>query len=207
MSDAVQPSQENTASDLTGVQWLVAVFDACTADKATSDPDGRRAVMRTVEQLIAGIVPTWETDFFLLAGRLNDHSLSRSTRDAIAVNLAKAAPLMTSRQQRLDSWLSAYTSAVAMLRGFQSDALDRYSKGFEAWQATLSKINADRSEADMKELQRAVEAAVPDTEHAKGLLAFANLMFGDEISDLNRIAADGAEEAKLFAEASCATMH
>jgi hypothetical protein len=187
------------------LEYLLAVLDFCVGDNSPSDPDDRRAIIEAIEGHLAAIVPTNESDFFLLAGRLTDRSLSQPTRDAIAGNIAKAALLMTSRLQRWNSWLCTFTSAVTLLRGLQSDASDWCEKGLQLCRSTRTGL--DQSAEAIEECQDALDAAILEIESAKGILVFADLMFGDEVARLNRLVVESNSETKLFVEASAATMH
>jgi hypothetical protein len=196
-------SQQNFAAPRSGLQWLLAAFDACVQDQKVCDSDAHHKAMGIIEQLLGSVVPTRESDFFLLAGRLKDRSLSPTTRDAIAGNLAKAAPLMISRSERLTTWLSGCSTAVTMLRGLQSDAVDQSDEGLKMLRTAIASISEKPSKSAIEECRRALN----ELSAARGMLIFAGLMFDDDVSRLDRLAIDSVQESKLFAEGSYSTKH
>lgn len=180
---------------------LLGWLDACLTDRTTADPEGRKRALDSIKQCIAAVVPVDEADFFALAARLRDKNLTRALRDAIAGNLARAASLMISRQQRRFSQMVTYSSEVEELRRANKEALELLLKALQclrSWRSSLDQAGGSNL---------ALEASLFDIEAADMRLFFANACFEDRLQHLNELEEARSAETALFAESVVATAH
>ena len=187
---------------------LLSALDACKADRSIVAEEARSEYVADLEKQLAAIMPTEFADLLALAGRLKDDTLAADTRARVAANLGRMAPLVASRQARMETWLKGMASGFDGCFSAQAGSAGCMTKASEILAvARTALLSAGGSDGAAVGIGHVLDAVASEITAAQALLEMAGTHIGQPRELLRELIAEEHREAALFCEALGCTAH